>query len=104
MSDSELDDQLEELRDSFDTTLLLANLDFFPAELRDDVLELHTLAMAVVNNDDNTKAAKLFAAADDMSYELYDRIDKYTKLKKLIDSISKHDPGLDYDPDDDDED
>lgn len=96
-SDSTINEKLEALRDSFDTTKLLDVVNDLPMELRDDVLDLHSLAMQVVNYDNNQKAAEFFAKADDLSYELCNVIEKFEQLQRLVDSITEHDPGLDED-------
>lgn len=90
--DDELDEKLEALREEYDTVALLNSINCLPDDLRDDAFKLHTMSMAVVNNDDNSQAKEMFELAADLSEEMETLIDYHKKFKKQLDKLCKYDP------------
>lgn len=90
--DEELDEKLESMREEYDTMALLNSINWLPDDLRDDAFKLHTMSMAVVNNDDNSQAADMFELAADLSEQMESLIDYHKKFKKMLDKLCKYDP------------
>jgi len=86
--------------DSFDKVryVLADEEDGGPPEIRRDLLKLHALGMAVVNEGDSSKSRQLFELADDLSLEITDLVAKLESVQEVLDRL------LEFAPQEDDED
>lgn len=94
------DDEWENLIENFETADLLSAVDSVdslraelndgeslePPELRTDMLRLHDLAMAVINEGDRDQASEMFNLAVDLEDQVSDM---KTKLEQIEDTLAK---------------
>jgi hypothetical protein len=94
------EDEWEQLYENFETTDLLSAVDaldslrsdlndgenFRPPEIRTDLLKLHELAMAVVNNGALGQAAEMFDLAMDLEGQVSHMM---TELQQVQDTLSE---------------
>src|SRR6476660_5020223 len=80
------DEELEKLQDGFETASLLRAIEDLdkmrgylndrpkhqPPELRDALLKLHQLGMAVVNDGDRSRAEEFFDLAMDIDHQVFE--------------------------------
>ena len=94
------DDELEAQQDGFDTYSLLHAIDELdkmrghlndrehhnPPEIRNDLLKLHALAMAVVNEGEADRAQEMF----DLAFEIEDQLSDISEaLERIQETIAK---------------
>lgn len=77
-------DLVDELRDHLND-----REDGAPPELRDDLLKLHGLAMAVVNHGDKAKAQALFDLATDLQDQVQDMRRAIEEIEESLDGLCK---------------
>lgn len=101
--------KLEQLQQSYDTNRLLDAVGLIddirrricdPEGLRDELLELHRMAMAVVNENPTGLSATdepIWSKATDLEFELSDYAAKLAEVAKLIEALSMLAPEDDWD-------
>ncbi len=108
------DDEWQALQDGFDTRQLLGAVDdvdtlrsalsddgLQPPELRTRLLKLHGLAMAVVNDRSQYRAAEMFDLALELEDETADLLEAVTRLHDTLSTLTALRPeSLDRDGDD----
>lgn len=95
------DEEWERLQDGFDTRRLLdavGDVDELrghlsddglrPPEIRDRLLKLHELAMAVVNDGAQEQAAALFDLAGELGDEAFDILEAATRLHEALSALT----------------
>ena len=107
-------DEWEKLEESFDTRQLLGAVDdvdtlrgaladdgLQPPEIRTRLLKLHGLAMAVVNEGSQRRAAEMFDLALELEDEAADLLEAVTRLHDTLGALTALRPeSLDDDGDD----
>lgn len=83
--------------DALDTLRgLLADDGIRPPEIRDRMLKLHQLAMAVINEDTQEEAGELFELAQELDDEVFDMLEAVKRLHDTLNALTKLRPeGLD---------
>ncbi len=108
------DDEWQALQDGFDTRQLLDAVDdvdtlrsiladdgLQPPEFRTRLLKLHGLAMAVVNDESQHRAAEMFDLALELEDETADLLEAVTRLHDTLSTLTALRPdSLDGDGDD----
>jgi len=105
------DDEWHNLYENFETTRLLTAVDSVdslrddlndqehgaPPAIRDDLLKLHVLAMAVVNNGSRRRAPELFELASDLDFQLTEMMEALEQVRDtLSDLVALYPESLDY--------
>jgi hypothetical protein len=107
------DDEWQKLHEGFDTHQLLdavSDLDtlrgvlsddgLHPPEIRDRLFRLHELAMAVVNEGSESKAAELFDLAIELEDEAFTMLEAIGRIHESLSTLVELRPeSLDYDDD-----
>lgn len=76
-------DAVDELR-----TYLNDQEHYSPPQIRTDLLKLHGLAMAVVNEGSRSQVAELFMLADDLGAQFYQMLEWLEAIKGTLDSLT----------------
>lgn len=92
-------DQVDELR-----RMLGDDEDFRPPEIRQDLLRLHQLAMAFVNEGALSKGQEMFDLAFDLDDQIFSMREALDAIEKTIQTLTElaPDPDEDYEGDDED--
>ncbi len=116
MATSITDEEWEELYDSFETTTLLSAVeavdvlrgelsddeDGCPPKLRDDLLRLHQLAMAVFNEGSRSQVEELFNFAVELEFQVSDMTETLGQVQKTLSELAELYPeSLSYSTDSD---
>ena len=94
-------DEMQKLYENFETTRLLSAVDSVdalsghlndgencePPEIRDDLLKLHGMAMAVVNNGDKVQAQAFFDLAVDLQSQVWDMKEMLVKIEAVLNDL-----------------
>jgi hypothetical protein len=97
------DEEWEGLYDSFETTKLLSAVDAVdvlrrelgddedgcPPKLRDDLLKLHQLAMAVFNEGSRSQVGELFNFAVELEFQVYDLTETLEQVQKTLSELAE---------------
>lgn len=75
-------DNIDELRRDFDD-----DDSGRPPELRTDLLKLHVLSMAVVQEGQLSQAETMFDLADDLSLEVHQLLEKLESVRDTLDKL-----------------
>jgi hypothetical protein len=103
MATSITDEEWEELYDSFETTKLLSAVDAVdvlrgelsddedgrPPKLRDDLLKLHQLAMAVFNEGSRSQVEDLFNFAVELDAQVFDIMTALEQLQATLSELTE---------------
>lgn len=79
-------DQLDRVRGA-----VADGVNFEPPEIRDDLLELHGLAMAVANNGETSAKTvyRMFMLADDIEMQVDQMLEALTYIDKIIRKLTR---------------
>lgn len=106
------DEEWQHLYENFETTDLLAAVDLLdevrgvlgdgpnwePPELRINLLNLHQLAMDVVNQGDKDRAQKMFDLANELDMEVFGLLESLESIQKVLSALTALYPeSLSYD-------
>lgn len=105
------DDELQNLYENFETTRLLTAVDSIdrlrgelsdgdqlrPPAIRDHLLKLHELAMAVVNNGARRQAGELFDLAGDLDDQISGMLEALEQVRDTVADLLKLTPQSLYD-------
>ncbi len=97
------DEEWQKLYENFETTWLLSAVDhvdrlrshlgdgeyFRPPEIRTDLLNLHGLAMDVVNNGWTSQAKEMFELADGLEMQVYEMMESLEYLQQILGKLSE---------------
>jgi hypothetical protein len=112
------DDEWNNLYENFETTRLLTAVDSVdrlrddlndqeqcrPPAIRDDLLKLHVLAMAVINNGSRRQAPALFDLAGELDFQVGEMMEALEQVREtLSDLVALYPESLDYADDNEDE-
>lgn len=92
------EDEMQELYENFETTWLLDSIDridqvsayfsdregFGPPQIRQDMFELHTLAMEAVNYGNPSRIRELFDIAGDLDDRIYSMMESLSFIRDIL--------------------
>lgn len=96
------DEEWQNLYENFETTNLLAAVDLLdeargilgdgpgwePPEMRTNLLNLHQLAMDVVNQGDKDRAQEMFDLATDLDMEVFGLIEALEGIQRVLTTLT----------------
>jgi AraC-like DNA-binding protein len=105
--------KLNELQQNFDTTQILTAIDIIdeiryricePEHMRDELLNLHSMAHTIINGDWTMNAPKglsIWETAQDLEMEISEFATKLDKITDMLRQLGELVPNEEYDEDDD---